>query len=81
MPNIGFTFIAYNEIAKQHRALSLGSDLKLRRVLIHRIGKNLLQDSRYGLWFNADTAANDARYNFFPDTGLPITDDGRGNLY
>ncbi len=81
VPNIGFTFIAYNEIAKQHRALSLGLDLKLQRVLQHRIGKNLLQDSSYGLWFNADTAENDARYNFFPDTGLPITADGSGNLY
>lgn len=80
-PHIGFTFIADNEIAKQHRALSLGLDLKLQRVLQHRIGKNLLQDSSYGLSFNADTAENDARYNFFPDTGLPITADGSGNLY
>ena len=33
VPTIGFTFIAYNEIAKQHMAVSLGSNPKLRRVL------------------------------------------------
>ena len=81
VPTIGFTFIASNKIAKQHLAVSLGSNLKLRRVLKNRIGKNLLQDSSYGLWFNADTADNDARCNFFPDSCLPITADGSGNLY
>ncbi|PZO64678.1 MAG: hypothetical protein DI635_04950 [Pseudoxanthomonas suwonensis] len=81
VPTIGCTFIAYNEIAKQHMTVSLGSNLKLWRVLKNRIGKNLLHDTSYGLWFNADTADNDARYNFFPDTCLPIRDDGSGNLY
>ncbi len=33
VPTIGFTFIAYNEIAKQHMAVSLASNPKLRRVL------------------------------------------------
>lgn len=45
VPTIGFTFIASNKIAKQHMAVSQGSNLKLRRVLKNRIGKNLLQDS------------------------------------
>lgn len=81
VPTIGFTFIAYNEIAKQHMAVSLASNPKMRRVLENRIGKNLLQDTSYGLWFNADTAENDARCNFFADTGLPITDDGAGTMY
>lgn len=81
VPTIGVTLIAYNEIAKQHTAVSLGSNLKLRRVLKNRIGKNLLQDNSYGLWFNADTADNDGRDNFYPGTAVPVTDDGIGNTY